>query len=306
MIVLCGIPSEPPLALVRDRLDAMNVPYLVLSQRRFAELPFRFRIGGGHIEGEVTVDGRGHRLEDVVGVYLRLMDPRRLPEVTTGGGEAQAAAAWSEAVSRWSEITPARVVNRMAAMGSNASKPFQAQMITRRGFSTPRTLITSDPERARAFVREHGRVIYKSISGVRSIVREVEPDELARLDQIRSCPVQFQAFVEGRNVRVHTVGGEVFATGIDTAVTDYRYASRLGGEAVLEPAELADDLAERCLALARDLDLPLAGIDLKMTADGEAYCFEVNPSPAYSYYESQTGQPISAAIARYLAGISGE
>jgi hypothetical protein len=30
------------------------------------------------------------------------------------------------------------------------------------------------------------------------------------------------------------------------------------------------------------------------------YCFEVNPSPAYSYYESHTGQPISAALARYL------
>jgi hypothetical protein len=30
-------------------------------------------------------------------------------------------------------------------------------------------------------------------------------------------------------------------------------------------------------------------------------CFEVNPSPGFSYYEGHTGQPISAAIARYLA-----
>lgn len=306
MILLCGIPSESPLGLVRDRLDAMDVDYLVLSQRRFAEIPFCFRIRGGGVDGEVTIDGRSHRLEDVVGVYVRLMDHRRLPEVASAPGLAAAAGAWSEAVSRWSEITPARVVNRMAAMGSNTSKPYQAQMITRRGFLTPPTLITSDPGTARTFIEEHRRVIYKSISGVRSIVREVDEDELARLDQIRSCPVQFQAFVDGRNLRVHTVGGEVFATGIQTDVTDYRYAQRQGGETALEPVELSDDLAAQCLALAHDFGLPLAGIDLKVTDDGEVYCFEVNPSPAYSYYESQTGQPISASIARYLAGVLDE
>jgi hypothetical protein len=32
------------------------------------------------------------------------------------------------------------------------------------------------------------------------------------------------------------------------------------------------------------------------------YCFEVNPSPAFSHYESQTGQPISRAVADYLSG----
>jgi hypothetical protein len=48
--------------------------------------------------------------------------------------------------------------------------------------------------------------------------------------------------------------------------------------------------------------LAIAGIDLKVTRDNRVYCFEVNPSPAYSYYESNTGQPISSAVADYLAG----
>ena len=135
----------------------------------------------------------------------------------------------------------------------------------------------------------------------RSCVR-FEEDDLARLDAIRWCPVQFQGFVPGRNVRVHTIGSEVFATAIATEATDYRYAAREHREpATLEPVELSDDLATRCLALARDLELPFAGIDLKVTPDDEVYCFEVNPSPGYSYYESQTGQPISTALARYLA-----
>ncbi|MFJ7248824.1 hypothetical protein ACIQWA_29930 [Kitasatospora sp. NPDC098652] len=35
--------------------------------------------------------------------------------------------------------------------------------------------------------------------------------------------------------------------------------------------------------------------------DGEVYCFEVNPCPAFTYYESHTGQPIARAVARALA-----
>jgi hypothetical protein len=45
-------------------------------------------------------------------------------------------------------------------------------------------------------------------------------------------------------------------------------------------------------------------MDLRRTPDGGFVCFEVNPSPAYSFYQDRTGQPIATAIARYLAGES--
>jgi D-alanine-D-alanine ligase-like ATP-grasp enzyme len=38
------------------------------------------------------------------------------------------------------------------------------------------------------------------------------------------------------------------------------------------------------------------------TEDGRWYCFEVNPSPGFSYFENLTGQPIAKAIATYLTG----
>jgi glutathione synthase/RimK-type ligase-like ATP-grasp enzyme len=206
-------------------------------------------------------------------------------------------------LTRWAEISPARVVNRVAPMGSNFSKPYQAQLIKRYGFEVPETLITNDPELVRAFRARHGRVIYKSISGVRSIVQTLTDDDMTRIDNIRWCPTQFQAFVEGTNVRVHTVGEKVFGTAINTEATDYRYAHRQSGDhAELRPVELADDLAEMCVKLSAGLGLAFAGIDLKITPENYVYCFEVNPSPAFSYYESQTGQPISRAVAEYLSG----
>lgn len=305
MVVLCGIPTESPITLVRERLEEMRVPHLMLSQRRFDETGFRFEIRNGEVTGELRLDGRTWDLRQFTAVYTRLMDDRFLPELEeqpAGSHLRLRSREWHDALMRWYEIAPILVVNRLAAMSSNGSKPFQAQMIVRRGFLTPETLITSDPGLARAFVTEHRRVVFKSASGVRSIVKEVDENDLARLEHIRWCPVQFQAYVPGRNIRVHVVGDEVFATGIETEATDYRYARRQRGTpATLSEVELSEDLAAQVIGLARDLDLPFAGIDLKMTAADEVYCFEVNPSPGFSYYESQTGQGISAALARYLA-----
>lgn len=304
MILLAGIPSETPLAMVRAELDRLGAPYFLFNQRRFAEMDMDFEISSrGGVTGWIS-NGRRFRLEDFQGVYTRLMDDQVLPELA---GEPQPSPrrrhcrSLHEALTRWCEISPARVVNRCGPMGSNFSKPYQAQLICEHGFRVPETLITNDPELVLAFRASHGRLIYKSISGVRSIVRTLEEADLERLDRIRWCPTQFQQFVPGTNVRVHTVGPEVFATAAGTAATDYRYAStQVGKPAELSAVEIPDELAQRCVRLAAALGLAFAGIDLKVTPEGEVYCFEVNPSPAFSYYESHTGQPIARAVARYL------
>jgi hypothetical protein len=306
MILLCGIPSETPLALVRQRLDEQGTPYVCFSQRNFASTAMHFEVSNGALTGELRIDGRAYRLESFFGVYTRLMDDQYLPELRGQPPNSPLRArarALHDTLMRWYEIAPARVVNRTAPMGSNFSKPYQAQIIVQHGFRTPETLITNNPGLVRDFHARHGKLIYKSISGVRSIVHTMAPEDWARIERIRWCPVQFQAFVEGRNVRVHTVGEAVFATAVVTDAADYRYAAReVGTAAELQAVELSDELAAQCLRLAHTLELPFAGIDLKITPDDEVYCFEVNPSPAYSYYESHTGQPISAALASYLAG----
>ena len=201
---------------------------------------------------------------------------------------------------------PGRVVNRTASMGSNSSKPYQAQIIRRHGFHIPETLITNQPDLVVDFHKRHGRIIYKSISGVRSIVRELGPEDHDRLERLRWCPVQFQEYVEGQDIRVHTIGGEVFASAIHSDAADYRYARQQVGEsAQVEATAIDDTLAQRCLALADSLGLLFAGVDLRVTPEGRVYCFEVNPSPAYSYYESNTNQPISLALAKFLShGVS--
>ena len=107
-------------------------------------------------------------------------------------------------------------------------------MIVGAGFLTPPTLITNDPQRVRDFHREHGRIIYKSCSSVRSIVQEWNPDD-PHIDRIRLLPTQFQAFVPGVNVRVHVIGDAVIPTEIASTATDYRYSRRQGSDIEMRP-----------------------------------------------------------------------
>lgn len=309
MILLCGIPSESSQARLAGALDDLGAEYRFVNQRRVRSTSICLQHDDTGINGMLEHDGWSVALDAVRGIYLRFMDDRLLPELAGEPDDSPARAAsraFHDIVGQWAQITDARVVNRYGAMGSNYSKPYQSQLIIEHGFKVPETLVTNDPDLARAFIAEHGRAIYKSISSERSIVQTVNDADLRRLDAIRWCPVQFQAFVEGTDVRVHTVGGEVFATEILSAATDYRYAhQQTGAAATMQPCHLPAELDARCLTLAAGLGLDLAGIDLRLTPDGEAVCFEVNPSPVYSYYEAHTGQPIAAAIARHLAGDAG-
>jgi glutathione synthase/RimK-type ligase-like ATP-grasp enzyme len=306
MILLCGINSEPPLALVREALDRRRARYVSFNQRQFSSMAMEMEITRGQLTGHLQVNGDSYPLGDFDGVFNRLMDYRFLPELhdlPETSAEHRLCRNLVDTVTRWSELADIRVVNKIAPMTSNFSKPFQAQIIRQHGFEIPPTLITNDPELVREFRAQHKKIIYKSISGVRSIVQTFSDADMDRLESIRWCPTQFQAFVEGTNVRVHTVGQKVFATAISTVATDYRYAARQSGEpAELSEVDLSDELADMCVKLSAAMGLAFAGIDLKITPEKHVYCFEVNPSPAFSYYEGNTGQPIAAAVAGYLLG----
>lgn len=305
MILLCGIPSESPLALVGQALDQIDAPYLWFNQRHFSDSALSFDIDDRGVTGWLEIDGRGVPLESVRGIYSRLMDHAKLPELRGEPADSPARKrcnALHDALVRWMEISPARVVNRVAPMGSNSSKPYQAQLIRQYGFEVPASLITTDPHAVLEFRDEYKKIIYKSISGVRSIVQTFDDCDVGRLSALRWCPTQFQQYVPGTDVRVHVVDDEVHATRIESEAVDYRYARAQVGEAArLSAMELPDDVAQNCIALTRGLGLVFSGIDLKFTPDGRVFCFEVNPCPGFSYFELNSGQPIALAVARHLA-----
>lgn len=308
MILLCGIPSEVTLAMVATELTRLAKGPIVFNQRRFASAQISFSVERAGVIGSLDIDAAKYRLEDFEAVYARLMDDRFLPELEREAEDSELrrhCRTFHGALTEWQQVAPCRVVNRPASMASNSSKPFQALLALQCGLNVPETVVTNDPELVRTFAGQHSGVVYKSISGVRSIVSALGVDDLDRLEAIRWCPVQFQEYIQGHDVRVHVIGDDAIATLIKSEAVDYRYATRQGySEPRLEPYDLAADVASACVRLTRNTGLTFAGVDLRFGSDGVFYFLEVNPSPAFSYYEVRTGQPIAAALARHLAGVS--
>ncbi len=306
MILFAGIPSEPPMALAIASAEAAGAPHLVLNQRQCLFSDLSVEVSAAGPRGRVWFDETVWPLEDFTGLYARAVDVVTLPEVrprgrrTGDGADYGRALAWNELLTDWLDIAPGCVINRPAAMASNVSKPYQAQLIAACGLSTPPTIVTNDGDAVRAFHARHGRIIYKSTSSIRSIVREWTPADAGGLERLAVLPTQFQALIEGVDVRVHVVGDAVFASEVRSPAIDYRYAGRDGLDLAMAAIDLPEAVEATCVALASALGLTLAGIDLRRTADGEWFCFEVNPSPAYSYYQEHTGQPISDAIVQRL------
>jgi glutathione synthase/RimK-type ligase-like ATP-grasp enzyme len=286
MILLWGIPGDDPLDRVRDALERRGADARVLDQRDAYDVS----LAADGSDGAVSASRGAFDLAEVGAAYIR-------PQESLEHGIAADAA-----IVAWADLAPVAVVNPPAAMAANNSKPYQLRLLAGYGFGVPDTLVTTDPEEAARFRRLHGRVVYKSVSGVRSIVAQLGEEQLARLADVANGPTQFQEWVPGDDVRAHVVGEEVISTLVRSSADDYRYASR----AEVVEATLPDEIAERCRAAARGMGLHVAGFDLRQSPDGRWVCFEVNPSPAFSFYEAATGQPIADAVARLLMRFDAE
>lgn len=295
-VLLWGIEGDAPITDVRAALEGQDCRVVFLDQRQDADVDMTLSVAHT-LGGALRMRDEWLNLSEVSALYLRPFDPRELPGCAGRDGSFEHALIMQDTLLSWAELTPALVLNRPSHMAANNSKPYQARWIESLGFRIPQTLLTTDPGAARAFLKRHGRVIYKSISGVRSIVSGVSEEHLGRFEHLASCPTQFQEYIDGREYRVHVVGETVLATEILSNADDYRYAA----DAEMRAATLPDEVTMQCRVLARAMRLSLAGIDIRRNSAGEWYCFEVNPSPGYTFFEHRTGQPIAHHIARLLA-----
>lgn len=195
------------------------------------------------------------------------------------------------------ENIDAMVINRSSAQYSNSSKLFQSWIIRQYGFKIPNSLITTSEESAKNFIENNKQVIYKSASSERSMVKTFQKEDFDKLHLLKNCPHLFQEQISGTDIRVHTLAtGETYACEIQTQKSDYRYDK----ERILKIIDIPQQIKEQCVKLTLDLGLYLSGIDLRRSDTGDYYCFEVNPSPAFSWYEEQTGLPISNAVANMM------
>jgi len=304
MVLVCGDPYEPVTAFLCSRLQMLKIDYRLLDLREFPRgINLDWTWVGGRPCGSISTSDWRIEFDELSGAYFRNVE---LNESGDEGEKRQSnAQAYAETDARLAAMLNSlscNVLNRPAVTYSNRSKLYQALLIRRFGFKVPKTLVTNDPEAVVRFFSEcDGKLIFKSISGIRSTVRRMTKADFGRLELLQHCPAQFQEYLAGDNIRVHVVGERLFAVRIQCEAVDYRYAGEEGYARKMIPATLPEAVETNCVRLTKELGLTMSGIDLKETPAGEYYCFEVNTSPAFPFYESPVRPVVANALANFLA-----
>lgn len=313
-IALLGPPDDAQLLAVAWELERRGAVVLVVPSDAL-ELHRPVALW----EGRLVIDGQ--RLDDLEAVYVRSLPSPHPPLVAAGGElvlrrdwfagymQARERSGFLMAALLCLEAAGVRLVNPPQAGAALQSKPLQLELLRRLGAALPRTLISNDPERIRAFhaaeVAGGGEVIFKPLLGG-ATTRLLDGAVLEQLEAVRAAPVIFQQRIHGDDIRVVLVGDAlVSAVAIRTPQPhlDFRddpvYSA---GGASYEPVSLPEPVVQLCRGAAAACGLVFAGIDLKHTASGEWLFLELNSSPVYLDVELKLGHPISAALADLLMG----
>ena len=304
MILVCGGLADPVTRFFCDRLKEHGVAYRFVDQRVFPcgySMSYRWQkdaLTGWFASPEWRIG-----LAELTGVYLRHLNPVLRKTIKLDSSKISRSLHTENDLALESVFAdlPCPVANRFAGGTSNESKPYQALLIRRSRLRIPPTLVTNDLSAAGQFYDKFaGRVIYKSLSGRSIGTRLLSKDRLPHLFSSSRVPLQLQEFIPGANVRVHVVGDQLIATRISSEAVDYRFAIRENYPVRMEQTSVPESVAEDCIRLTEECGLLFSGIDLKETPAGEFYCFEINPSPAFSFFERITNQSISLALMSLL------
>ncbi len=299
MILLWGLKADAPMGMVHTALEEAGADFFFLDHKKIfsADIEYSFCPTNG-TQSRLYSNGRQLDLAQVTAAYIRpynFRDYKEMEGKEPNSPEAEKAAGFEQQLMSYLNASDALVINRQDASATNNSKPYQLSVIRKAGFSIPETFISNDGLLVRQFLTHTGEAVYKSISGVRSIVHKVANEQLGFMDDVQWCPTLFQKVVPGINYRAHVFEKEIYTVKITSDSLDYRY-----GKTTMEGVELPTAVADTCYRLNAMLGLHFSGIDLMRTDDGEWFCFEVNPSPAYSYFQLNSGLPISAALAKFM------
>lgn len=310
-IGLLGPAGEPHCRLVGTALERLGAEPLYIDTSTF-DAQHRFSLR------RTSATANGEALDDVNAFYLRnVLSP--VPYVKEVDDTYHLYADWHQDyminvekhgfLLSWMLALLAQgkfIVNPPHLGSVNSLKGFQLFRLRQLGLPTPRTLITNDPEEARAFVITVDRAIVKPSMGG-ALTERVTTETLERLPLIAHSPVIFQEEVAGPDIRVTAVGNRILSVvEIESDALDFRDDTRYkAGRPRYKATTLPEAVERQCLEAMEASGLLFSGIDLKRVGPDQYVFLELNFSPVWEGIQLATGHGIAEGLAAYLVELAG-
>ena len=179
------------------------------------------------------------------------------------------------------------------------NKLFQLCQAKQMGFQVPNTIVTNDPDTAKAFyLKLDEDIIYKPLRKGRldrgesqSIIftNPVNHEAASQLDKVEYAPTLLQHYVHKQlELRITVIGEQVFAVSLDSqaipeAKHDWRRA--LNSEIDQQLFKLPLEIENKCRVYVKALGLEFGAIDLILTPDGQYVFLEINPNGQWAWIQ---------------------
>ena len=199
---------------------------------------------------------------------------------------------------------------------ANKSKVKFQQLILANKYNVkiPKTLITTQPEKAKDFFVECGeevlvKTIYTGNVTIKGVNQGIPSRKIGKHDfykfyeNISLSPTQLQEYVDKAfELRITIIGKKVFAVKIDSQAQeetkiDWRLHTKLNHHSVFD---LPPRIEKFCIDFLREQKLSYGAMDFIVTPKNE-YCFlENNPFGQYLWLETETKIPLTEEICNLL------
>ena len=264
MILLVGPSDDPVLLTVASLLVTRKEPYFLLDQEKIGNSIFLDE------HGINCLDHAFHKIVNSLGYAEFSAVLNRIIEMPS---HSMRDTQMTYLIYILDCILP-NVINKPSEGRINFSKAYQLEFLKCNSLNIPKTGIIANASP----LKIGDDIIYKSIGSTSSIVHEFPENNAKKI----TCPMLLQKKIIGDNIRVHIVGKNTFAIKIQSKEIDSRYDTH---SVMQEFFALPCEIQEECIAIAKQNNLVLSGIDLIKTPDNRYYFLEINPGPAYTEFD---------------------
>lgn len=299
---------DPTADVVITELHDRGIPVVRFDSGDFpATLSVDAEITSNGLQGRVRTPSRTADLTAVRALYYRRPSGFTFPHLSAQDAKFAVTQARYGVGGVLASLPGCLYVNHPHRIGDAEFKPSGLAAAVHAGFLVPPTLITSDADTARSFVKRHDSVIYKPlhnpvylVDGVSNVVKVAEVAVEDIDERVCGTAHLFQQRVrKTADVRVSVIGPHVFCVRIDSELLDWRTDYDRLAYSVVEPPPGID----RALRAYLDhFGLVFGAFDFAVGDDGRWWFLECNPSGQWYWLEPETGLPMLAAMADLLEG----
>ncbi|MEU6916388.1 ATP-grasp ribosomal peptide maturase [Streptomyces olindensis] len=300
--------DDPTADVVISELHGRDVPVVRFDSGDFPHaLSVAATITSHGVAGTLSTPSRSADLSGIRSLYYRRPSGFTFPHLDQQDARFAIAQARYGLGGILASLPGCRYVNHPHRVGDAEFKPSGLAAAAAAGFRLPRTVITSDPDTARSFVKQYRPVIYKPLSaplyridGVSCTVEvaEVRADDID--EAVSGTAHLFQQRVDKvADVRVTVIGDQVFAVRIDSDLLDWRTDY---GRLRYSVAQPPPGVTEALHAYLAHFGLAFGAFDFAVDGQGQWWFLECNPSGQWYWLEPETGLPMLAAMADLLEG----